>query len=156
MYLAGFSDNIATASPKGTLNMWIREWKAPRRVPQLPAKVFVLAIDRVRPLGETWTEWVMQWWINVVAKDSTFFWFTSVIYPCRMLGEQNKKFANHQPEVSDLQNFLKWSQLQAKAPNQMESKLKRFFITLAGNGNLLFIGLTLLASILDSFSRDAF
>ena len=55
-----------------------------------------------------------------------------------------------------LQNFLKWSQLQAKAPNQMESKLKRFFVTLAGNGNLLFIGLTLFASILDSFSGDAF
>lgn len=72
-----------------------------------------------------------------------------------MLGEQNKKFANHQPEVSDLQNFLKQSQLQAKAPNQMESKLKRFFVT-AGNGNLLFIGLTLFASILDSFSGDAF
>lgn len=73
-----------------------------------------------------------------------------------MLGEQNKKFANHQPEVSDLQNFLKQSQLQAKAPNQMESQLKRLFVTLAGNGNLLFIGLTLFASILDSFSGDAF
>lgn len=73
-----------------------------------------------------------------------------------MLGEQNKKFANHKLEVSDLQNFLKKSQLQAKAPNQMESKLKRFFVTLAGNGYLLFIGLTLFASILDSFSGDAF
>ena len=101
--------------------------------------------------------WMNDAMINYCSsKRLLFFWFTSVINPCRMLGEQNKKFTNRQTEVSDLQNFLKWSQLQAKAPNQMESKLKRFFVTLAGNGNLLFIGLTLFASILDSFSRDAF
>lgn len=68
IYLAGFSDNIATAFPMGTPNMFTREWNASRRVLQLPAKVFVPAIDRVWPLGETCTEWIMHMiqvrWVN--------------------------------------------------------------------------------------------
>ena len=54
-YLAGFSDNIATALPMETPKMFTRERNVSSRVQQLPAKVFVPIIDMVRPLGDTCT-----------------------------------------------------------------------------------------------------
>ena len=59
-YLAGFSDNMATAFPMGTSNMFTSERKVSSRVLQLPAKVFVPIIDMVRPLGETCTRYIMK------------------------------------------------------------------------------------------------
>ena len=55
-YLAGFSDNIATAFPIGTSKVFIRVWNVWSRVLQLPAKVFVPTTDRVQPLAHTCTE----------------------------------------------------------------------------------------------------